>query len=77
MSGYGVLSLSEDDFREPPAAFARPKEVPLGETRSMLVEDPDLSGVVWGLGEKIPRLPDYSLTEFLLSLPSRFISSYS
>jgi hypothetical protein len=25
----------------------------------MPVENPDLSGVVWGLGVKIPRLPDY------------------
>ena len=25
----------------------------------MRVEDPDLSGVVWGLGEENPRLPDW------------------
>jgi len=30
---------------------------PEEETR-MQVEDPDLSGVVWGLGVKSPRLPD-------------------
>jgi len=25
------------------------------------VENPDLSGVVWGPGVKIPRLPDYTI----------------
>ena len=34
----------------------------------MLVEDPGSSGVVWGLGGKTPRLPDYLVISKTISI---------